>query len=408
MNNIKFSFFYIFAVVFLLSCYILPFVRMQLNMVQLAVLNIIFVLICMIRTKSMKILIHMTTLLVPFLGISFLISTGMSVKYGIIHKYMLFLNMIFPAILSIDLIRRNNKKEIYMILFSMSIMIAYVLIRSYIEIRINPAILREMTAVSVTDIDYVSRMQLEGVGGFGIAYGSGILILSFITLFKFVKNKGVRFVFLFIILSLIVFILNANFTTLLIISIICVWLHLFINSSSSICRMILFGGGGICFIILPQILEFAIGYYGDTSTGNHLSDLLNSLIGKYSYDSERNRITLSLWKSICNSPLWGRNIYDMSSSFLYANSHSTILGCLYSTGIIGLISYLMAIWYVIKYLLKRVGIPNKISLILIVYYLLLGYFNPSESIEVSVCAFMFFPLLSYVILNRYRNAILEK
>lgn len=411
MSTNKASVIYTLSLVLLLACYMLPFVRMHLDVIKLTVLNLVFIVVFVSPKHGFKILAGASFRLIPFILISFLVSSGMSVKYGIIHKYMMFFNMIVPALLAIDLICRGNKRELYAVFASISIMIAYVLILSYIEILYNPEVLREMTAISVTDEDYIAEMQSKGIGGFGMAYGCGLLMLAYATIVQYIINRYLRIFVYGIIAGLITFIFNANFTTLLFISIICLVLHLLISYLSrgyiikTVAIMIIFIFG---VFYLPTILEFAINYYGDTSIAYHLSDILDLIKGNQVTESERDHISAMLWDGILDNPLWGRNIYDSSTFLLYVNSHSTILGHAYATGIIGIVSYFSALWFVVNKLIVYVGIPKNVYIVLITYYLLLGYFNPSESLEVSICAFLYPPLLCNIIFERYGIKTMEK
>lgn len=397
MSSDKISFSYIACVLFLLACDILPFVQMQMNMVQRAGLNFVFLMVYVFPKQGFKTFLGVSLRLLPFILVSFFISREENFKYGMIHPYMLFFTMISPVFISIDLIRRNNKKEILIVFISLCFMLLFVLISSFIELLINPAVLREMTAISVTDEEYMTSMKTKGIGGFGIAYGAGILLLSLLTSYNSIRRKSVKILLLVVMCFLAVFIINANFTTLLLITLMSVFVYLYLNNKSNLYRF------GLCFLlglfvlILPAILVYAIDYYGDTSTARHLNDILMSITGKGNIESERSIYTYTLWNRIIESPLWGHNINHSKEAFLYANSHSTFLGYFFSTGLIGLISYYAALWFIVKKLILHIQVPAKSICVMSIYYLLLAYFNPSESIEVSVCIFFFFPLLHVLI-----------
>lgn len=408
MNNDKISIPYSLLAILLLACDILPFIQVQFNLTQLALMNFAFLTFFVFPKQTDNIIVKYSLRLIPFILISYFVTRACSFKYGVLHPYLLFFIMMSPALITCDLIRRDSKKEIYIIFFSLCVMLLFVLIQSFIEILINPAILREMTATSVTDEEYLLEMKMKGVGGFGIAYGTGILLLSIFTHLKYVKRKLWKAVLISFMVFLLIFIINANFTTLLLITIFCTFFYMYMRNHSTSYRIALLTILCLLLFVTPAVLKYAIAFYDGTATAYHLNDILNSISGNGTIVSERSSYSAQLWSGIIDSPLWGRDITTPQAALLYANSHSTILGHMYATGIIGVISYFSALWIVVRNILGKVLIPKESFVVLIIYYFLLAYFDPSESIEVSVCIFMFYPLLSTIIKNKYGFETLAK
>lgn len=77
-------------------------------------------------------------------------------------------------------------------------------------------IMRSLTAVSTMDDELRISYALANIGGFGIAYGSGAVVVLLITLVvNKLQRKGLRLITYLLLGFFLYFVLNAQFTTLL-------------------------------------------------------------------------------------------------------------------------------------------------------------------------------------------------
>ena len=88
---------------------------------------------------------------------------------------------------------RGSKVEHIVLLISILSLICMVILNTISVMHDNPTIARDMTS-SLTDEDYLREMKLMGVGGFGISYASGLLVLCCLTVVLNTRFKNVRII----------------------------------------------------------------------------------------------------------------------------------------------------------------------------------------------------------------------
>ena len=170
------SLIYVVVVVFFSAIYILPIMKINFDYLSISGLSIIFYIIFIAREEGLRPIIEMFMKLLPYLIVMFLVARPFDFKMGFLHPLLTAWVMLFPAFLCHNIIQRNNRIEQILIIsisFLMLCVIAHNTIHAFNE---NPDIMRDLTA-SVIDQSVRLQYMMSNVGGYGIAYGSGAIVV---------------------------------------------------------------------------------------------------------------------------------------------------------------------------------------------------------------------------------------
>lgn len=394
-NNLFLNFIYTLYACGLACCYLLPQLHLFIRIQELAVLSFLFSAIFIFRGKVLADASNILAKSVPYLLVSFVVSYPFSIKYGLVHPFLLLWNIVFPALLCKDIIEKKNQTVILALICLSVSLFLYVGWQTFIQSADNQNIARMMTNGD-TDEDVLAEMKLMGVGGFGAAYSSGVYaIVSAVLILHFTLKKYERIILIALLLVALYYVLNAMFTTLILIT--------FASFATIlICRkkrksnilyisfiLVLF------FSLLPPLLQIAIEYEKDTPVGDHLNEIYMKLYGTVSAATERDQFMKENIAAMFDSPLFGHDISSGYYGELTRNSHSTFWSIVINTGLIGVVSYFSV--YVQAYRTVKNKVTKiqekQIYLPLVVYFLLLTFFNPSDAFEVSWALFFVAPLV---------------
>lgn len=391
------SLFHILITGIIIAAYILPQISMLVSIDKLMLVTLGYFLFFLITGNwnvggfTAKILM----LLIPYLLIMYIVSYRLDFHYGFMVRFMYQWVYLFPSIMAIGLLARGKQMEIKMALIFFFIFFFFTMVVSFIQMQIYPDVMR---TIANGDADENMRLawQAMGVGGYGIAYSSGLLLTAFVTIFKLQGFNKIRIWKLLVLVLFAVFIFKTLYTTLVVISFISILFIFYITSDR---RANLFAVGIILlilFILSGIILPYIINAMGDTILADRLQELYNDIWGSGSNGGDlayRKEARNKCIEIFLNSPFWGNDITGKNYEY-YIDSHTTLFSVAMATGIIGLASYVYTWWY--SYY-KTFKIANNISIILppALFVLLLSFTNPSESRELSMVFFLVIPLMFY-------------
>lgn len=386
--------YYIFAAL-LIAMYLLPQVQIYLNLVQMAILSFLFSAIFIFTKYSVKNFFDIMKWSIPFLIIMFIVAFQFDFKYGLVHPYMQMWNMVFPAILAIDFINNGKKKYNKIFLLYTLLLYCFVGFQTIKQFELHPDIARAMTSGN-TDEEFVNEMKKLGVGGFGVAYSSGLVAISSLAvILLFEINKFQKLSLMVLCVFALYFSYNAMFTTLILIVSFSLCILLFNYKQSFSYRTFVILAGIILLLMLPAIFKYMIENNMNNAVGNHFSQLYDEIWG-----SGYNRASLrTIYRDMCvdkflNSPFWGNDTTG-EMHYLYTHSHSTFWGLAIATGLIGIISYFGTLYKSFKLtMLEGNSYQYRVLYLpIIVFYVLLSYFNPSNALEICLTIFFIIPLM---------------
>jgi hypothetical protein len=252
-------------------------------------------------------------------------------------------NLIFltPIIILAYFLLRNKDKTIHKLFIKMILLFTTItLILSLKVLYDYPNAIRSITWTTGN-----AFYEKQGLGGFGFVYSIPIIIPTLI-IFIF-NNKGRnKFLYIAFLTLCIVFILKANFTLALIVSIISILLSLFFTLS-----------GKIRFLFLMLILPFIILLIDKTLISdllinlsrkfdsyfikNRLIDLSNIILGNNNIQSERLILYNKSINAFEKSPIFGIFIFDKTYQL---SEHSTMLDLLGGSGFIGTLPFILCMY----------------------------------------------------------------
>lgn len=408
MHNISISsFVYIVAVSIFSAIYILPSVRIFFDYVSLAMVSCLFYVIFIYKKDKFLSISRIFINLLPYMIISFLVAKPMDFKMGFLHPLLTTWCMLFPGVLCKDILEKGDKLVSRSIAFITMSMFMYVVYNSINALIKSPDILREI-AGNILEKEILLQYILSNVGGYGLAYGAGsVIILLIIVIERKPSNKLFKYV-LFILLAIVsYFVFNAQFTTLLFLTIICVVISLYYSDYGQRNKLFLIFLTIIFVLFIPLLLQFTATIYEGTTIGYKLDRFINAIFGSgntIEASGARSESQFAALKLFIDSPIWGSNISsNVFNADVYMSSHSTLLSVACSTGLIGLISYYKTYFGVIIPVFRDYFGKGNQYLSIIIYFFFFSLFNPSESTEACWIIFMIVPLLFNVM-----NQIIEE
>lgn len=400
MNTKQYSIPYCLTILFFECCYMLPFVKVFVNIPTTSYISFAVAIMLFNRETISKVLTKSILIAIPFILLYFIVARQLNFFYGFLHPLLLLWYSLFPAILACDLIKRNKKTEINFTVIVSLVLFAYVAVNTLTELQTNEYVLRDIT--SGRDEELLDQMVLRNVGGFGFAYASGVFFIALLTIIvnSQIKKNYKTILSLFSVLLFFI-VIRAQFTTLLFIVLSLSFLILYLRSNKSM---------RIAIVILSPFLVFGISFlltllmslYEGSVVGDHLQTFYNSIWENNSVvDSagmRSNYMADAIWTGL-SSPIWGQGIVSGPVYYIARHCHSDILAAFVGTGIIGVYSRYKSLVFVSKKSNEGLGknLSKRTYIPIILYYLLLSFFNPIEQIgEVAWTSFLITPVVYHL------------
>lgn len=392
------SILYIFGVSCLSAIYLLPAVRIGFDYTKLAIILFAFYAVFILKTENLRPIITIVKNLLPYMFISFIVAKAGNLKLGFFHPLLITWCMLFPGILCKDLIERGNKKELLSIAMITLTMLLYVMYNTIGAFADSPDVMRQLTAASTKDEELILDYVADNIGGFGIAYGSGSIVILLITLLVNKVLSGWTKIVIYLLLGYTLYlVLNAQFTTLLLLVIFGSMVSIYFSEYGRRHKMQLVLIGILLLFFVPLLFHLLANFYEGTIIGEKLILFNESIFGDGNVaevSGQRSRFQIDAFLLFLKSPIWGSDVTrDVVNATIYVSAHSTVLGVACSTGLIGLISYYKTYWSFIKPIYKDYASYSKQYVALLVYFFCFSFFNPSENTEACWIMFMIVPVL---------------
>lgn len=383
----------------------LPSIRMNFDLQRLALIGIFYGFLFFKNvTDVLKIVVW------PMLGfgmMNFLFALPGDIKMGFLHPIMSLWIWIFPMFMALEMIRRGNS-SIIRITFFYNVIIWWVIVSAtFTAIEEDPTIMRSLT--SMTDEELVVENQHANVGGFFIAYGSGALMLisvGMLLLFKPIGLKRIIIIGIIIISSILV--VQAQFTTLLILCSIGLIILIWENTESPITRIISVIGILLLLVSFKYILLYAIDYYKETITSEHILEIYETLYEGQEFENERNRFLTDAIELFFTSPIWGHDIlHNVDFATISRHCHSTFFLNATRTGLIGVYFFYATLWKSFKPIYQEYSnVSKRLFRVPIIYTFALSVLNPIEGDTFSYTVGFFIPIfVNYIYESRKSESI---
>lgn len=364
----------------------LPSVRMRFGLVEIALLTAIYAA-CFFRVQIPHIIrsivppIAVYGIMCYFFGIPF------QLKLGLLHPIMTLWIWVFPILMATCLFERNSRTERNIIIGYNLILLLIIIIATAKAMLIFPDIMRMLTA-GTTEKSLAQSMAQMNVGGFGIAYGCGAILLVLVALLiNYIHNNITRTLLWGGIGLCGYIVLQAHFTTLLGLCIAGTAFILYISTDNPFTKIFCILIALLLLVAIRPLMESIIDYYQGSAVANHLQDLYDSWFKGKEYHSYRNEYFMNGVNLFLTNPLLGVNITLPENHFAYIASHSTVLGVATRSGIIGCFCYFYTYWIAAKNRIYKCSSPLRFRIYspLIAYFLILSLLNPTELDVFNYC-----------------------
>lgn len=385
LESLVFSFY----VVITMAIYILPYTKLMFPYIPVALLMIASLPLLMLKCKKM--IFYVLTLLFATL---LLFCIGFYGLVDSINDAIRNIRLFLPAIWGVYAVHFCNRKQKRFILIGFSVIALIIFIQSMKAMKEEPLIARILAEDQSYSRPEVNRYRLQNVGGYPFAYMMGVVTIGITWLTLEVNRLWEKVLCVIGIIACYAYMVSAMYTTLLILSTVCIILLLLVNAKSIITKLIILA----FLILLSFFIPFLFGKLSGLFSGTLLSTKFNQLFdattggGVEALGTRPDLISKAI-ENWLQTPIFGAK-YN-------THAHSLLFETLQTSGIVGLsiwVSLYIFTWVFIAKELKKNGINCKAFNVAMMYFTLLSILNDTRyTFEITIAVFFIVPVLSSLI-----------
>lgn len=382
--------------------YILPQTVVFITNDKMAIIVTIYYSFFVSKYVSPLVVLKVLLISLPYLFIYYFNNFLGNFKLGFVLPFMTLWTLIMPCFAAIAIYKRNNPSEQKTVLVFIGLSLLYVSVSTFRALALDPVIMREMAG---GDEKIVMPARLMGVGGFGIAYGMGALLIAMWALrIYFRKPQSRHILYMMATIGCGLMVVMSQYATLFFITIfgIAIYYVLEANNIWKKIGILLFAIIAVyasqTFVLLGaslfegQVLESKFQMIYDGIWGGAGAENISGIRSQYQLDA---------FSLFINSPIIGYEGAVNTKAFM--NSHSEILGIMAATGLIGILSYLGCFVSAIMQTIKSCFKVRKEKILyypVLLFYLAFAFLNPiSYVFECAWIIFFVIPLFYFKVFN---------
>lgn len=403
---------YLLFSIFITMVYLVPQVRALFPLDRIAFLTFAYAIIYIFPKKEITIWKRSLLYITPFVLIMYLVTWDMDFHYGFLLTVMNMWIYLFPGFLFASLITRNNKIEKISFGIALLVILAVIMSSSYNAMQENEVIMRSLANGNI-DEDVKNYYIAMGVGGYGFSYATGLLTIAMFAGYSLSNKKLIKYIALASFAILFFFVLSTKYATLLVCTFVVLMSIIFIKSNRT---------NKVIIIILVPLLYFAFGLIfpliinalGDSVLTSRLQEVYMAFygggVGQDSDMASRAYYREQCLSNIITSPIWGHNTTG-DLRHLYTHAHSTFWSYFLGTGLIGIVSYMMTYWMVLRNGFCHLKNDKVVRVFLIpsyIYFFMLAFFNATEYTEIAFALLFVVPFICNFIFKNISYETLEK
>ncbi|MBO4950850.1 MAG: hypothetical protein J6E38_07540 [Clostridia bacterium] len=384
---------YVF-IVLLMAIYLLPSVSIG-STVFLGVLLMYSAYIFFFDRKSSQTVVAVLLLVVLLALVYAFLTNANSIAQTVsnrtlkrfISKMYQYYTLYFPAVLFVHVKMKASSKQKKTLMVVSLIMIVFVMYTTWMFLLENPNATREW--------ENFDENAQKGVANYYFIYAIPIII-SIITACYVKLRKTAKYVSIVSIFVGLIFLINAQYTLSVLISIVGIVFQVYRSMKKSSSKVLFVLAVILISFFIPSILEFAIANIKSEQMTIRLSEIRDFLTGKGAGGYNLNgRFTL-YWRTILaffESPLIGnRNL-----SF---DGHATFLTVLSDTGLVGGAPFYSLLCYVANRISGLLGEKKNQFASVVLMFVLMGVTNPIHASQpLGVATWFIAPLMIETIFN---------
>ena len=370
LSRRKLPFWEILLIIYLFATYLVPSISM--GSTTLLLLLLVYCVYIVFIDQDLFLTVVVPLLLIFALAAAYALLTDASSIAGevanrglkrFISKSYQYVTLYFPALLFVRVSRiaTDTQKKIFAGIGT--IMMVYVVITTWLFLLENPEATRHWQ-------DFSENAE-QDVANYYFVYAVP-MIISVVSIFMLKYKNFVRYLSLALVIVGIIFLVNAQYTLAILITIIGVLVQVFRHIRTTLNKTLFIIGVLVIAVFLPQILSYAIKVIPSQHITIRLEEINAFLTGKgaggYNLNS---RLTIygDTIKAFFRSPLWGNRKLDF-------DGHATFLTVLSDTGIIGGIPFYALLVAICKRVQKYMGTHKQQFSVIIMMFVLMGVTNP--------------------------------
>lgn len=304
-----------------------------------------------------------------------------------------------PCVLLDKVFDFGKKGQRFVWLFATAL-IVFVIVQTLSALENDPMVARILAQGSIED-EELMNYRFQNVGGFGNCYS---LCLTFVVwvYFMFHSSKVMRLISVAVAVFILYFTLQVQYMTMFLLCIVALLLVALYCSKNLYTRLLSIVFAVVALLFLSSILRWIASLGVESTIYTKLTEFADTLDGVNTLSDTTSRADLykSAFNAFLSSPIFG--VTNTS------NAHSTILGVLANSGIIGLFAYFYGfkqMHNVTTICLKEQNIDVKIFNITFALFLILALVNPVHYVyEISVVLLFYIPLT----LNVFSKKAIQK
>lgn len=400
MNNLRnrkllISPIYVYICIVLLV-YILPSLKVTVPYYAAGLLMLLLLPLLWIKCNDSR---FRNTIVYIIIGSSFVgligVASGAYTLVDGINESIRSMRFFTPALVGSYIIKVTPKKNYRNILAFYALITAFIFYRTSVALAKDQWITRVLARSSVLDTPELRLVRLQNVGGFEFSYMIGIIVICLVWIVLRTQSLKWRVVCCVSSVLCYSYIIQTMYTTLLLITTVCVLILILKRINNKPIRVILILAFLSMISLLPSLFGYLSTLFDDSLLSTKFIQIQSALTGGGldSLGSRPDKIMVGLEAWLSN-PLIGGNVDNV-------NSHSMIVGTLVTTGIFGImiLIFLFTVSYnlVKKELLLR-GADITLFKVASFYVVVLSFLNPIGYVfEITIAAFIIAPICTLLL-----------
>ena len=370
-----------------MAVYILPYTKLMLPYIGVATLMLVSLPLFMMKKSDWFrygiVLISVTTLLM------FVYLINGSSYVGAINDAIRNIRFFLPVLWGCFAIEYCTPKQQKMMLIAFVAVTGLVLYKTLLALEVEPWIVRILAEDQSYSTPEINAFRLDNVGGYAFAYMMGIVTICVTDLVFSLKKKWQKVIAVIGVVFCFYFIIKSMYTTLLILSSMCVLLVLLFRVKSLPAKVTVVIGFIVLAICIVPLVEFLSQAFGGSLLSKKFGQIHTALTGGGTESlGLRPQLLKQALLNWMKTPLLGSN-YDTPS-------HSLIFEILQQNGIVGLFFWLymfFASCNIINRKMKAHNIDPVSFKLCCVYLFVLSIFNDTRYVfEITLALFFMVPI----------------
>ena len=379
-----------------MAIYILPSAKLTLPYIPVAILMLSSLPLIMFKKNEWS--LYAVTL--GFVSLVWVLIGYFSLVDGI-NDLVRNLRLFLPILWGVYAINHCNKKQRSLILIGFAVVTIIILYNSLKALEEEPWIARLLAQDQSSSSDEINEYRMQNVGGYPFAYMIGAVTICIAWLALKLKRIWQKVLCVVAVIFCYSYIIQTMYTTLLILTSVCIFLLLIIYSKNVFTKFILGIVALAVYLWIEPLLQYLSGVFDSSSLLSTKFEQMYLAVSGKGVEALGSRPVLmsQAFNNFLSSPFFG--------SETKSPSHSLFFELLQGGGIFGTILWIalyVCTWILMLKELKKNNISTILFNACMIYFSALSIFNDTRyTFEITIAVFFIVPMLSSVIGSQKEN-----